>query len=80
MASDRLQGEAGAAAGSALHIATSADGPFAIDEALAGLRLLGADIAAHPSAAEVQAEYDAVWQELGNRPIEALAALPNSAR
>jgi len=76
MASDRLQGEAGAAAGSALHIATSADGPFAIDEALAGLRLLGADIAAHPSAAEVQAEYDAVWQELGNRPIEALAALP----
>ncbi|MBW8830678.1 MAG: AAA family ATPase [Burkholderiales bacterium] len=48
----------------------------AVDEALACLRLFGADIAAHPSAAEVQAEYDAVWQELGSRPIEALAALP----
>ncbi|MBW8898171.1 MAG: response regulator, partial [Massilia sp.] len=57
-------------------LATSADGPAAIDEVLACLRLFGVDIAAHPSAAEVQAEYDAVWQALGDRPIEALAALP----
>ena len=76
MASYSLQGGVGATASSALYLATLADGPCAIDEALASLRLFGADIAAHPSAAEVQAEYDAVWQELGSRPIEALATLP----
>jgi PAS domain S-box-containing protein len=72
-----LQGRVGATTSTALDLATSADGPSAIDEALACLRLFGVDdIATHPSAAEVQAEYDAVWQELGSRPIEALAALP----
>src|SRR4051794_15695360 len=69
-------GEVGATASFALYLATSADGPAAIDEVLACLRLFGVEIAAHPSAAEGQAEYDAVWQALGDRPIEALAALP----
>ena len=76
MASHRLQGPVGATASSALNLATSADGASTIDEALARVRSFGADIAAHPSAAEVQAEFDAVWQELGSRPIEALATLP----
>jgi PAS domain S-box-containing protein len=76
MASHRLQGPVGATASSALNLATSADGPSTIDEALARVRSFGADIAAHPSEAEVQAEFDAVWQELGSRPVEALATLP----
>jgi PAS domain S-box-containing protein len=48
----------------------------ALDSALAGLRLFGIDIPAHPTREQVQAEYEAVWQTLNGRPIESLIDLP----
>jgi PAS domain S-box-containing protein len=58
-----------------LHIVKS-DNPRAVESALACLRLFGIDIPAHPSREQVQAEYDAVWQNLGGRQIESLLDLP----
>ena len=48
----------------------------AIDSALVCLRLFSIDIPAHPTAAQVKAEYDTVWQTLAARPIERLIDLP----
>jgi PAS domain S-box-containing protein len=48
----------------------------AVASALTGLRLFGIDIAAHPTWEQVQAEYEAVWQTLNDRPIESLIDLP----
>ena len=48
----------------------------AIDSALACLRLFSIDIPAHPTSAQVKAEYDTVWQTLAGRPIESLIDLP----
>ncbi len=48
----------------------------AVDSALSCLRLFGIDIPAHPTQAQVQAEYDTVWQTLNGRPIESLIDLP----
>ncbi|MER8854741.1 MULTISPECIES: AAA family ATPase [Mesorhizobium] len=48
----------------------------AVDSALSCLRLFGIDVAAHPTLAQVQAEYKMVWQTLGGRPIESLIDLP----
>jgi PAS domain S-box-containing protein len=52
----------------------------AIDEAIArgqeALRLFGIDIPSHPSHEKVAAEYEAIWQSLGHRPIEELIDLP----
>jgi PAS domain S-box-containing protein len=48
----------------------------AVDGALSCLRLFGIDIPAHPTQAQVQAEYETVWQILNGRPIESLIDLP----
>jgi PAS domain S-box-containing protein len=48
----------------------------AVGSALAGLRLFGIDIPAHPTWEQVQAEYEAAWQTLNGRPIESLIDLP----
>jgi PAS domain S-box-containing protein len=48
----------------------------AVDSALTGLRLLDIDLPAHPTWAQVQAEYESVWHTLGGRPIESLIDLP----
>ena len=52
----------------------------ALDEAIArgqeALRLFGIDILSHPSHEKVAAEYEAIWESLGHRPIEELIDLP----
>jgi PAS domain S-box-containing protein len=48
----------------------------AVASALAGLRLFGIDIPAHPTWEQVQAEYEQVWQTINGRPIESLIDLP----
>jgi PAS domain S-box-containing protein len=48
----------------------------AINSALACLRLFSIDIPAHPTPAQVKAEYDTVWRTLAERPIESLIDLP----
>ncbi len=48
----------------------------AVDSALSCLRLFGIDIPAHPTQAQVQAEYETVWQILNGRPVESLIDLP----
>ncbi|MER8491963.1 AAA family ATPase [Mesorhizobium australicum] len=48
----------------------------AVDSALSCLRLFGIEIPAHPTLAQVQSEYEMVWQTLGERPIESLIDLP----
>jgi PAS domain S-box-containing protein len=48
----------------------------AVASALAGLGLFGFDLPAHPAWEQVRAEYEAVWQTLGGRPIESLIDLP----
>jgi PAS domain S-box-containing protein len=58
-----------------LHTVKSAN-EQAVASALAGLRLFGIDIPAHPTWEQVQAEYEAVWQTLNGRPIESLIDLP----
>ena len=50
--------------------------PQAVDSALACLRLFGIDIPAHPTPAQVKAEYETVWRTLDGRPIESLIDLP----
>ena len=48
----------------------------AVASALACLRLFSIHIPAHPSLAQVKAEYDMVWRTLDGRPIESLIELP----
>ncbi|SFU73674.1 AAA family ATPase [Pseudoduganella namucuonensis] len=48
----------------------------AVDSALAGLRLCGIDLPAHPDWQQVEAEYELVWRNLGARQIEDLAGSP----
>jgi predicted ATPase len=48
----------------------------AVTSALACVRLFGIDLPAHPTWERVQAEYETVWQTLGERPIESLIDLP----
>jgi PAS domain S-box-containing protein len=48
----------------------------AVDSALTCLRLFGIDLPAHPTWAQVQAEFETVWQTLKGRPIESLIDLP----
>jgi predicted ATPase/signal transduction histidine kinase/ActR/RegA family two-component response regulator len=50
--------------------------PQAADNALTCLRLFGIDLPAHPSWAEVQAEYATVWRNLNGRSIESLIDVP----
>jgi PAS domain S-box-containing protein len=42
------------------------------------LRTLGVDLPAHPGAADVQAEFDAVWRQLDGRPPAAPLAPPDA--
>jgi PAS domain S-box-containing protein len=48
----------------------------AVDSGLSCLRLFDIEIPAHPTQAQVQAEYETVWQILDGRPIESLIDLP----
>ncbi|MEA2718980.1 MAG: hypothetical protein QOJ39_844, partial [Candidatus Eremiobacteraeota bacterium] len=48
----------------------------AIDSALTCLRLFGIDLPVHPTFAQVEDEYDTVWQTLNGRPPEILIDLP----
>src|SRR5712664_1179549 len=48
----------------------------AVDSALASLRLFGIDLPVHPTWEQVQAEYQMVWHNLEERPIEDMIDLP----
>ena len=48
----------------------------AVQVGLDYLRYLGVEWSPHPAAEEVRAEYDRIWINLGNRPIERLIDLP----
>ena len=48
----------------------------AVAAALEYLRRAGVDWSPHPTNDEVRQEYEQIWQQLGNRPIEALVDLP----
>jgi predicted ATPase len=48
----------------------------AVRYALECLRLFGIDMPAHPTHEQVHAEYERMWKELGDRPIENLIDLP----
>ena len=48
----------------------------AVAAALECLRLFGIDMPAHPTRAQVDAEYDKVWRALGARSVESLRDLP----
>ncbi|MBV8275252.1 MAG: AAA family ATPase, partial [Verrucomicrobia bacterium] len=48
----------------------------AIDTGLKSLGLFGIQMPVHPSQEEVRAEYEKIWQNLGNRSIESLLDLP----
>jgi predicted ATPase/signal transduction histidine kinase len=47
----------------------------AVAAGLEYLRCAGVDWSPHPTNDEVRQEYDRIWQQLGNRPIEALVDL-----
>jgi len=48
----------------------------AVESGLACLLRFGIDLPAHPNWGRVQAEYDDIWRQLGERPIESLIDLP----
>ena len=48
----------------------------AVESGLACLRWFGIDMPMHPTQEQVQAEYEQVWQALGERSIEAILDLP----
>jgi len=58
-----------------LHVMKSENGQ-AVATALTCLRRLGIDMPAHPTEAEVQVEYETLWQTLNGRSIESLVDLP----
>ncbi|MFM0367557.1 AAA family ATPase, partial [Paraburkholderia sediminicola] len=58
-----------------LHIVKS-ENPQAVDHGLTCLRLFGIDFPAHPTQEQVEAEYDTVWRNLREQPIESLIDLP----
>jgi predicted ATPase len=58
-----------------LHVVKS-ENPKAIESALECLRLFGIEMPAHPTDEQVDAEYEKVWSNLGERPIESLIDLP----
>jgi PAS domain S-box-containing protein len=51
----------------------------AVKVALDYLRRVGVAWSAHPTHEEVRQEYERMWQQLGDRPIEALLDLPQMA-
>ena len=58
-----------------LHI-LKAENVQAIESGLACLRRFGIDLPMHPTPEQVQAEYDQLWQALGERRIEDIIDLP----
>ena len=50
-----------------------------VEVALDYLRRVGIVWSAHPTQAEVRQEYERMWQQIANRPIEALLDLPRMA-
>ncbi|HEY6834287.1 MAG TPA: PAS domain S-box protein, partial [Pseudolabrys sp.] len=58
-----------------LHVIKS-EIPKGVESALECLRLFGIDMPAHPTREQVDAEYEKVWTNLGERPIESLIDLP----
>ena len=58
--------------------AVKSENPQAVDSALECLRLFGIDMPTHPSRDEVHAEYEKMWRDLGDRPIESLIDLPKA--
>src|SRR4029077_15634351 len=48
----------------------------AVGVSIESLRRAGVDWSPHPTNDEVRQEYERIWQQLGNRPIEALVDLP----
>jgi PAS domain S-box-containing protein len=48
----------------------------AVEVGLEYLRGVGVDWSPHPTDDQVRQEYERIWQQLGNRPIEALIDLP----
>jgi predicted ATPase/signal transduction histidine kinase len=55
---------------------TSARTPRAVEAVLGYLRRIGDNWTAHPTEAEVAAEYAQIWRALGDRSIESLVDLP----
>jgi predicted ATPase len=58
-----------------LHVMRS-ENPEGVESALECLRLFGIEMPAHPTREQVHAEYERVWNNLGDRPIERLIDLP----
>ncbi|MBT9597741.1 MAG: response regulator [Vitreoscilla sp.] len=58
-----------------LHVMKSEHGA-AVAAGLQCLQMFGVVLPAHPTPAEVRAEYEQVWQQLGGRSIESLADMP----
>ena len=59
------------------HLYTTLDqSDRAVEAALEYLRRIGIAWSAHPTKEEVREEYERIWRQLGNRPIEALIDLP----
>ena len=58
-----------------LHIVKS-ENVQAVDSALTCLRLFDINLPAHPTEAQVHAEYETVWRTLNGRSIESLIDLP----
>src|ERR1700730_6777456 len=58
-----------------LHVLNS-ENPKGVESALECLRLFGIEMPAHPTREQVDAEYEKVWNSLGERPIERLIDLP----
>ena len=58
-----------------LHVVKS-ETPKSVESALECLRLFGIEIPTHPTREQVDAEYQKVWNNLGERPIESLIDLP----
>jgi PAS domain S-box-containing protein len=58
-----------------LHVMKS-ENPQGVQSALECLRLFGIDMPAHPTREQIGAEYEKVWTNLGERPIESLIDLP----
>jgi predicted ATPase len=58
-----------------LHVMRS-ENPKGVESALECLRLFGIEMPAHPTREQVAAEYEKVWNNLGDRPIESLVDLP----
>jgi predicted ATPase/signal transduction histidine kinase/GAF domain-containing protein len=58
-----------------LHVVKS-ETPKSVESALECLRLFGIEIPTHPTREQVDAEYQKVWNHLGERPIESLIDLP----